>query len=271
MQLLCACVLHPQRLLTYWVLSPDIWSSASPTSGLSTRTRSFIRSRCHFVSRSFLTCIRAILRHIRFAQRLLAHAAKSLPPHTHPRRFMPQVCWHKCAKILEKMPLHENLEPGLMGAMSLALHRVVYVQGDYILREGEIGKDMYFVAAGEVQVVTGPPDRHVEVTRLREVRRTANPMMFCVVHRPHAMIAPVGTNLACIARPGRILRRDGIARQCRAPHGFRPCGHVLRWVLHVAAVLSGDSAFEFAQRSSWRITHATCARTSEWSDSFTFR
>jgi len=79
-----------------------------------------------------------------------------------------QVCWHKCAKILEKMPLHENLEPGLMGAMSLALHRVVYVQGDYILREGEIGKDMYFVAAGEVQVVTGPPDRHVEVTRLRE-------------------------------------------------------------------------------------------------------
>jgi len=79
-----------------------------------------------------------------------------------------QVCWHKCAKILEKMPLHEALEPGLMGAMSLALHRVVYVQGDYILREGEIGKDMYFVAAGEVQVVTGPPDRHVEVTRLRE-------------------------------------------------------------------------------------------------------
>ena len=36
--------------------------------------------------------------------------------------------------------------------MSLALHRVVYVGGDYILREGEIGKDMYFVASGEVQV-----------------------------------------------------------------------------------------------------------------------
>ena len=44
------------------------------------------------------------------------------------------------------------LHTGLMGAMSLALHRVVYVGGDYILREGEIGKDMYFVASGEVQV-----------------------------------------------------------------------------------------------------------------------
>ena len=34
--------------------------------------------------------------------------------------------------------------------------------------EGEHGTDMYFVANGEVAVVTGPRGRHTEVTRLRE-------------------------------------------------------------------------------------------------------
>ncbi|KAL3904444.1 MAG: hypothetical protein SGPRY_011283 [Prymnesium sp.] len=79
-----------------------------------------------------------------------------------------QVCWHKCAKLLEKLPLHEGVEPGLMGAMSLALQRVVFVAGDYIVREGAVGTDMYLIAAGEVQVVTGPPDNHIEITRLRD-------------------------------------------------------------------------------------------------------
>ena len=31
------------------------------------------------------------------------------------------------------------------------------------MREGEYGHDMYFIASGEVAVVTGPPGQHIEV------------------------------------------------------------------------------------------------------------
>jgi hypothetical protein len=80
-----------------------------------------------------------------------------------------EVSWHKCKTMLERLPLYEsNVESGLMGALALSLERAVFVKGDYILREGEFGTDMFFVAAGEVAVVTGPADRHREVTRLRE-------------------------------------------------------------------------------------------------------
>ena len=37
---------------------------------------------------------------------------------------------------------------GCRGRFILALERVVFVADDYILREGEFGADMYFIASG---------------------------------------------------------------------------------------------------------------------------
>ena len=84
-----------------------------------------------------------------------------------------EVAWHKCKVVLSRLPLYDSYSSstetsGMMTALALALQRQVFVAGDYILREGEHGSDMYFVASGEVAVVTGPPGRHTEVTRLRE-------------------------------------------------------------------------------------------------------
>lgn len=81
-----------------------------------------------------------------------------------------EVAYEKCKYMIERLPLFEShmLKEGLMGALALALERQVFVAEDYILREGEYGHDMYFIASGEVAVVTGPPGQHVEVTRLRE-------------------------------------------------------------------------------------------------------
>ena len=84
-----------------------------------------------------------------------------------------EVAWHKCRVVLQRLPLYDSYASstetsGMMTALALALQRQVFVAGDYILREGEHGSDMFFVASGEVAVVTGPPGRHTEVTRLRE-------------------------------------------------------------------------------------------------------
>ena len=47
----------------------------------------------------------------------------------------------------------DNSVPGLAGAISQQLERVVFVAGDYIIRSGEESEGMYFVSSGLVEVV----------------------------------------------------------------------------------------------------------------------
>ena len=79
-----------------------------------------------------------------------------------------EVAWHKSRAMLERLPLYDSFDTGMMRALALALERVVFVEGDYILREGEFGTACYFIASGEVAVVTGLAGNHTEVTRLHE-------------------------------------------------------------------------------------------------------
>ena len=44
------------------------------------------------------------------------------------------------------------MSPGLAGAISQQLERVVYVAGDHIIRQGEESEGMYFVSSGCVEV-----------------------------------------------------------------------------------------------------------------------
>uniref|UniRef100_G3PL12 Cyclic nucleotide-binding domain-containing protein n=2 Tax=Gasterosteus aculeatus TaxID=69293 RepID=G3PL12_GASAC len=48
--------------------------------------------------------------------------------------------------------------------MLKSLRSVVYLPGDYVCRKGEVGREMYIIKAGEVQVVGGPDGRTVFVT-----------------------------------------------------------------------------------------------------------
>ena len=47
----------------------------------------------------------------------------------------------------------EKGEAGLAGAISQALNRVVYVEGDFVIREGEVNESMHFVEKGLVDVL----------------------------------------------------------------------------------------------------------------------
>lgn len=52
------------------------------------------------------------------------------------------------------MPLFANADPNFVTAMLTKLRFEVFQPGDYIIREGTIGKKMYFIQHGVVSVLT---------------------------------------------------------------------------------------------------------------------
>ena len=78
-----------------------------------------------------------------------------------------QVCIHKCQHILTHVHALDSAEPGLRGSLSQALQRVVYVSGDFIIREGDIAEAMFFITSGKVDVVHVPQNAdHASATPL---------------------------------------------------------------------------------------------------------
>ncbi|KAJ8277302.1 hypothetical protein GJAV_G00073740 [Gymnothorax javanicus] len=59
-----------------------------------------------------------------------------------------------CRKLVASMPLFANADPNFVTAMLTKLRFEVFQPGDYIVREGTIGKKMYFIQHGVVNVLT---------------------------------------------------------------------------------------------------------------------
>lgn len=59
-----------------------------------------------------------------------------------------------CRKLVASMPLFANAEPNFVTAMLTKLRFEVFQPVDYIIREGTIGKKMYFIQHGVVTVIT---------------------------------------------------------------------------------------------------------------------
>ncbi|KAF7222732.1 potassium/sodium hyperpolarization-activated cyclic nucleotide-gated channel 2 [Nothobranchius furzeri] len=59
-----------------------------------------------------------------------------------------------CRKLVASMPLFANAEPNFVTAMLTKLRFEVFQPQDYIIREGTIGKKMYFIQHGVCSVIT---------------------------------------------------------------------------------------------------------------------
>ncbi|KAJ8407782.1 hypothetical protein AAFF_G00268260 [Aldrovandia affinis] len=59
-----------------------------------------------------------------------------------------------CRKLVASMPLFANADPNFVTSMLTKLRFEVFQPGDYMIREGTIGKKMYFIQHGVVSVLT---------------------------------------------------------------------------------------------------------------------
>ncbi|KAG1938845.1 cyclic nucleotide-gated cation channel beta-3 [Pimephales promelas] len=66
--------------------------------------------------------------------------------------------------IVSKVALFQGCDRQMIFDMLNRLKSVVYLPGDFVCKKGEIGREMYIIKAGEVQVVGGPDGTTVFVT-----------------------------------------------------------------------------------------------------------
>ncbi|KAK1157904.1 potassium/sodium hyperpolarization-activated cyclic nucleotide-gated channel 4 [Acipenser oxyrinchus oxyrinchus] len=59
-----------------------------------------------------------------------------------------------CRKLVASMPLFANADPNFVTSMLTKLHFEVFQPTDYIVREGTVGKKMYFIQHGVVSILT---------------------------------------------------------------------------------------------------------------------
>ena len=53
---------------------------------------------------------------------------------------------------------------GLLKELVVKLQPIIFLSGDYICKKGDIGKEMFIITDGQVQVVGGPEDSVIFVT-----------------------------------------------------------------------------------------------------------
>ncbi|TFK10924.1 lysine-specific demethylase 4C [Platysternon megacephalum] len=66
--------------------------------------------------------------------------------------------------IVNKVDLFKGCDTQMIYDMLLRLKSIVYLPGDFVCRKGEIGREMYIIKQGEVQVLGGPDGTKVLVT-----------------------------------------------------------------------------------------------------------
>uniref|UniRef100_A0A8C8RLA9 Cyclic nucleotide gated channel subunit beta 3 n=1 Tax=Pelusios castaneus TaxID=367368 RepID=A0A8C8RLA9_9SAUR len=66
--------------------------------------------------------------------------------------------------IVNKVDLFKGCDTQMIYDMLLRLKSIVYLPGDFVCKKGEIGREMYIIKQGEVQVLGGPDGTKILVT-----------------------------------------------------------------------------------------------------------
>lgn len=70
-----------------------------------------------------------------------------------PDKLQAEIAMHVHFETLRKVRIFQDCEAGLLAELVLNLKLQVFSPGDYICRKGDIGREMYIVKKGKLQVV----------------------------------------------------------------------------------------------------------------------
>jgi CRP-like cAMP-binding protein len=71
-----------------------------------------------------------------------------------PTPFRLDILRYVTRELLEKVPLFKYCSPALRNVLLMALKPQTFAPDGYIAREGEVGKEIYFISRGEVEVTS---------------------------------------------------------------------------------------------------------------------
>lgn len=121
--------------------------------------------------------------------------------------FKQEIINFNCRKLVASMPLFANADPNFVTSMLTKLKFEVFQPGDYIIREGTIGKKMYFIQHGVVSVLT----KGNKETKLSDGSYFGGKMS-CCWHQKHKLkghtlthIFPWSLNLCCFNINNTVL------------------------------------------------------------------
>ena len=130
-----------------------------------------------------------------------------------------EVLSHINHSLVMRVPLFRECHPRFLDAIITKLHNMVCLSGDYVFREGDMSRDMYFIKHGAVEVVQDDPtaigEQEVVIATigadsqpplLRRDRAAAG-------RDAHSQRACEGQVHAELDQPGRLRRGDGAIPQ----------------------------------------------------------
>lgn len=68
--------------------------------------------------------------------------------------FLQEIVSFNCRSLVANMPLFANADPNFVTAVLTKLRFEVFQPSDFIIREGTVGRKMYFIQHGRVSVLT---------------------------------------------------------------------------------------------------------------------
>lgn len=69
-----------------------------------------------------------------------------------PEKLRAEICIHVHLKTLRQVKIFSDCEPGVLVELVLKLKLQVFSPGDYVCRKGDIGKEMYIIKKGKLEV-----------------------------------------------------------------------------------------------------------------------
>lgn len=85
-------------------------------------------------------------------------------------------------KTIKGVKLFHGCDPGLLKSLVVRLRPMLFLPGDYICKKGDVGKEMFIITSGAVQVVGGPNDSIIFVTLGEGKCKNCPECCVCTIH-----------------------------------------------------------------------------------------